>query len=90
MTAQAFDIAGTNDDNTSPSITVSAGESVRVRFEAKAPSASAFLLITGNGTTTLVPITDDHAWISNGLFDGDEVSISVAGGRCKGILETGA
>lgn len=90
MPSQVFDLAGTDSSNVSASVTVGAGESVRVRFEGKSTSASANLVIISNSVTTYVPIDDDHAWVSDALFDGDVVKVNVAGGRCKGILETGA
>jgi hypothetical protein len=90
MAAQEFDLSGLPGSLSSDPVSVGSGEKVRVRFHEASPKATVYLGITANGVTTLVPVTEKDAWVSDALFENDQVSVTAAGGRVSGIIETGA
>lgn len=88
MSSQLFDLTGSDTSKASSTITVGAGEKVRIRFNKRSIKAEVYLAITANALTTQVPIDSNDAWITDGLFAGDEVGVLVVGGPCEGIIES--
>lgn len=78
----------------SSAVSVGAAESVRVRFSTPITGLmTAFLSITANSTTNLVPIDDPDAWATGAVAEGDSVKVVVKLNgsllsACAGILET--
>jgi len=89
MSSQSFSLTGSIGSKASATITVAADERVRVRFNERGPNANVYLAITANSVTTQVPILDNDAWITDGLFEGDVVGI-LTDGFCEGIIESAA
>lgn len=75
-------------------LTATAGDVVRVRFEERGGPIGLFLHITGNGKETKEPIDGSTSWVSGALLTGDIVKLScqLNGNQfssAKGILEVG-
>lgn len=92
MANQAFNLTGTGNQD-SVTITIAAGEKVRVRFTSVNGVPNIYLAVTANSVTDYIPIDDSDAWVSDAVLAGDVVGVRMRGNsptdNVTGIIESG-
>jgi hypothetical protein len=93
MPSQTFNLSGVGAQN-SATITVGAGEKVRVRLSGVTERPGLFLVIVANSVTTLTPVDQPDGWVTLAVMAGDVVNVRMNGMRptdnVVGVLESGA
>lgn len=93
MASQTFSLSGAGNQD-SATLTVAAGEKVRVRVTSITGRPNLQLKVTANATSNFIPIDDPHAWVSTGVLGSDVVLVRMVGTKptdaITGIIESGA